>query len=150
MIEVETLVDDPRWAGALEEAPDAFARRVIGAAATAEAKHGEVSVALGDDAFLAALNLQHRGKAGATNVLSFPAAQAGPLLGDIALAYETLAREAQAQEKGFPAHAAHLLVHGFLHLLGYDHDDEAAAAVMEGRESAILAGLGVQDPYRNI
>ncbi|MGE3248787.1 MAG: rRNA maturation RNase YbeY [Hyphomonadaceae bacterium] len=144
---VEALVADARWDGALGEAPERFAARVLAAASAAESRDGEVSIAFGDDAMLHALNFAHRGQDKATNVLSFPAAAPGDLLGDVALAYETLATEAQTQGKTFAAHAAHLLVHGFLHLLGYDHETDADAARMEARERAILADLGVADPY---
>jgi len=83
-------------------------------------------------------------------VLAFPTdPQAGPhrLLGDIVIAYETLAREARAERKRFDHHLAHLAVHGFLHLCGYDHESDRQAATMERLETAILARLGVPDPY---
>jgi probable rRNA maturation factor len=81
-------------------------------------------------------------------VLSFPAARAGgALLGDIAIAYETLAREATAESKPFLHHLAHLTVHGFLHLLGYDHQTDSQAEAMEGLERAALARLEIADPY---
>jgi probable rRNA maturation factor len=101
---------------------------------------------LADDEALRELNARWRGKETATNVLSFPAPE-GFGLGDIALAFETVAAEAQAQGKSLAAHASHLIVHGFLHLLGYDHEDEGEAVEMEARERAILATLGVADPY---
>jgi probable rRNA maturation factor len=80
-------------------------------------------------------------------VLSFPAAPGSETLGDIAIAYETTAREAEAEGKPFADHLAHLAVHGFLHLLGYDHQSDAEAAAMERLEVAILARLNVPDPY---
>ncbi|MED5565078.1 MAG: rRNA maturation RNase YbeY, partial [Pseudomonadota bacterium] len=100
-----------------------------------------------------------RDKSGATNVLSFPALdftapsekndfpQMPFSLGDIVLAFDTLAFEADVAEKDFADHLVHLLVHGLLHLLGYDHQNDADAARMEARESALLAGVGVVDPY---
>ena len=121
--------------------------------------HGEVSVKLTDDLRISELNRGFRGKSGATNVLSFPALdftapsekndfpQMPFSLGDIVLAFDTLAFEADAAEKEFADHLAHLLVHGLLHLLGYDHQNESDAARMEARESTLLAGVGVGDPY---
>lgn len=122
--------------------------RALAAAAAAEAVGGTVSLLLGDDAALAALNKQFRGKDGPTNVLSFPPAPGEEgFLGDIAVAAETIVKEAEFQGKRFQDHAAHLAVHGFLHLLGYDHMDPAEAEKMEARERAILVSLGIEDPY---
>jgi probable rRNA maturation factor len=96
-----------------------------------------------------ALNRDFRGADRATNVLAFPApAKDGKAIGDIALAYETLAREAAAEGKPAAHHLMHLAVHGTLHLLGFDHGGEVEAAAMEARERAILAALDVPDPYR--
>lgn len=126
----------------------AAARRALAAAAAAEGRAGAVSLLLGDDAALRVLNQAWRGKDKPTNVLSFPAPQwQGDQLGDIALAAETVAAEAAEQGKTFEAHMAHLLVHGFLHLLGYDHEQDDEADRMETRERAILADLGFADPY---
>ncbi|MGH6952136.1 MAG: rRNA maturation RNase YbeY [Vitreimonas sp.] len=120
----------------------------LAAAAAKERASGNVSLLLGDDAAVSALNRQFRGKEGPTNVLSFPPAQPEEgFLGDIALAAETIVEEAQFQGKRFQDHAAHLVVHGFLHLLGYDHMDPADAEKMEARERAILVSLGIEDPY---
>lgn len=114
----------------------------------------EVSVVLADDATVRALNRDYRGHDRSTNVLAFPQGAAlseqvaGPvLLGDVVLAYETVRREAAAQGKTIPDHTRHLVVHGLLHLLGFDHDTEGAAIDMERRETAILAALGIADPY---
>lgn len=124
----------------------------------------ELSCRLTDDAEVQALNRDYRGKDTATNVLSFPqiepdrldaladSAEAGAgelLLGDIVLAAQTCAREAAAQDKTLVDHATHLIVHGVLHLLGYDHLDEQDADEMEALETSILAGLGIADPYAN-
>jgi probable rRNA maturation factor len=119
-----------------------------------------VSLLLADDAQVQVLNRTWRGKDQATNVLSFPATDARPgrtpepeflgvplELGDVALAYETCEREARAQAKPITQHIDHLIVHGVLHLLGYDHMTEDEASIMEGLEVKILAGLGVPDPY---
>jgi probable rRNA maturation factor len=133
----------------------ALVRRAV-AAALAGARDSpvsaEVTVALTDDAAIRALNRDWRGRDSATNVLSFPAPPlptgAEPAhLGDVVLAYETLAREAVAEAKPFDHHLTHLVVHGVLHLLGHDHETDADAARMEGRECAILATLGISDPY---
>lgn len=111
----------------------------------------EISVLLTDDAEQRELNAQWRGKDSATNVLSFPQIEPfGPvtgLLGDITLARETLEREAADLGKSLDDHFTHLMVHGFLHILGYDHLEEDEALQMEGLETQILAGLGIDDPY---
>lgn len=145
-LSVDIAGGSPLWRGREE-----ILSRALAAAAATENAGGSVSVLLGDDASIAALNKQFRGKDGATNVLSFPAAPDTPgaegFLGDIALAAETIAAEAEFQGKSFDNHAAHLIVHGFLHLLGYDHLTEAEAEAMETRERAILKSLGIDDPY---
>ena len=149
--EVDVIVEDPRWTGL-----EALARRAVGAALAPLGEVEGLSVAvLGcDDARIAALNAEFRGKARPTNVLSWPSeervpgeAPADPELGDVAIAYDTCAREAADQGKPFDAHVTHLLVHATLHLLGHDHEDEAEAGRMEAAERRILAGLGVPDPY---
>lgn len=113
----------------------------------------ELSVLFTDDAAIRALNAEWRGKDRATNVLSFPAFEIspgdppGPLLGDIAIACETVRAEAELEGKPFDNHLRHLIVHGFLHVLGYDHENDADAEKMEDAERAILADMGVPDPY---
>jgi probable rRNA maturation factor len=111
----------------------------------------EVSVVLTDDAEQRELNRQWRGLDKSTNVLSFPQiepfAPVSGLLGDITLARETVAKEAEEMDISFEAHFTHLVVHGFLHLLGYDHIEEEDAEEMEGLETDILATLGIADPY---
>jgi probable rRNA maturation factor len=105
---------------------------------------------LTNDSAIRKLNRTWRGKNEPTNVLSFPSdLQAGPyrLLGDVVIAYETLAREARAERKPFDHHLAHLAVHGFLHLCGYDHETDRQAAAMERLETAILARMGIPNPY---
>tara|TARA_R110002167_G_scaffold4758_22_gene22435 strand:+ start:637 stop:1089 length:453 start_codon:yes stop_codon:yes gene_type:complete len=110
---------------------------------------GEVVVLLTDDAGVRDLNARFRDRNTATNVLSFPAAEgAGDLLGDIALASGVCRAEAEAQGKTLSDHLSHLVVHGVLHLLGRDHEDDAEAEAMEAEERSILASLGVADPYR--
>lgn len=111
----------------------------------------ELSVVLTDDAQIADLNKAWRGRSGPTNVLSFPAAEMpaaeAALLGDVVLARDTIVREAEAQGKSFVDHLAHLIIHGVLHLLGHDHEDEAEAEAMEALERRILEDLGIADPY---
>jgi len=112
----------------------------------------EVGLVFTDDAHSRELNDQYRDKDAPTNVLSFPATRTnpevfGPLLGDIVLAEQTIAREADAAGIALDAHLTHLVIHGFLHLLGHDHETVAEAEVMEKLETSILAGLGIADPY---
>ena len=110
----------------------------------------ELSVLLADDRRLAELNENWRGKAGPTNVLSFPGDADGPgpsLLGDIALAQETLMAEAAVAGISVYAHFNHLVVHGVLHLLGFDHETDREADEMERLETKILGELGIADPY---
>jgi len=148
-LSVEILIECNGWA-AQPAAKDAIDRAVMEAAEVTKTNHGEVAIVLTDDAAIRDLNRTWRGIDAPTNVLSFPAKQ-GPgapaRLGDIVIPYETVAREAIAQEKPFAHHLMHLAVHGFLHLLGHDHETDGDADVMEGLERAILARLHVPDPY---
>jgi probable rRNA maturation factor len=113
----------------------------------------EVSLVFTDDESIRGINAEWRGQDKPTNVLSFPAFplapgdMPGPMLGDIIIARETVEREAVDLEKSFDEHLTHLMVHGFLHLFGYDHMNDDEAEVMEGHETRILAGLGLSDPY---
>lgn len=113
----------------------------------------ELSLAFSEDAAVRELNARWRGKDKATNVLSFPAtAWKGrgtppPMLGDVILARETVLREAEEQEKPFDHHLSHLIVHGFLHLLGHDHENDSEAETMEAIERRALARLAIADPY---
>src|SRR6266851_3299219 len=120
------------------------------------AGEAELAVMLTDDAGIRTLNNNWRGIDKPTNVLSFPALQptgkSGPddaprMLGDIAIAYETTRKEADDEQKPFDHHLSHLAVHGFLHLIGYDHENDDAAEAMESLEQEILAQLGIPDPY---
>ncbi len=111
---------------------------------------GVVVLALADDATVRNLNRQFRGKDRPTNVLSFPSGEepgTGAALGDVVLAVETLEREAADEGKAPGDHFAHLAIHGILHLLGYDHESDEDAERMERLETAILADLGIEDPY---
>lgn len=112
----------------------------------------EIALLLVDDARMRVLNKEWRAQDKPTNVLSFQTVtperlSSAPVLGDIILSYETVEREAQDENKTFDDHASHLVVHGFLHLLGYDHMNETDAEVMEALETRILASLGIADPY---
>jgi probable rRNA maturation factor len=141
--------------------PDAEAvihRAIAAAAEIADADIGEAELAvmLTDDAGIRTLNSNWRGIDKPTNVLSFPALQptgpGGPddaprMLGDIAIAYETTRREADEEQKPFDHHLSHLAVHGFLHLIGYDHEKDADAETMETLEAEILAQLGIPNPH---
>lgn len=153
----EVLVVADSW----QNEPDAEAviqRAVAKAAEAVEADvaEAELAVMLTDDAGIRTLNSNWRGIDKPTNVLSFPALQsegarkpgdAPRMLGDIAIAYETTKREAEAEGKPFDHHLSHLAVHGFLHLVGYDHENDADAEAMESLETEILQRLGVPDPY---
>lgn len=135
----------------------AIARQAVSAAvSTADLQmppDAELSIVFTDDAEMRSINRQWRGKDKPTNVLSFPAADIRPgqpgeqMLGDIVLAAETVRREADLEGKPLEDHLTHLVVHGFLHLFGYDHMDETEAAVMEGLETRALATLGIADPH---
>ena len=124
-------------------------REAIAAAATLAAADGEVSILLTDDAIIQKLNRDWRGIDRPTNVLSFPAPKgaSGGMLGDIVIAYETLARECDEEDCVFLHHLAHLSVHGFLHLAGYDHETDSQADEMESLESKIMTRLQLPDPY---
>lgn len=108
---------------------------------------GELSVVLSNNAQVKVLNRDYRGKNKPTNVLSFPIAPPAPMLGDIVLAYETIEKEAAEKGAAFEAHMMHLLIHGFLHLQGYDHENERDADVMEALEIKALNTLNVGNPY---
>jgi probable rRNA maturation factor len=148
-------------AGCWQHEPDAEAviQRAIAAAAESvdtDVGDAELAVMLTDDAGVRTLNSNWRGIDKPTNVLSFPALQpegarkpgdAPRMLGDIAIAYETTRREADAEGKPFEHHLSHLAIHGFLHLIGYDHENDADAEEMEFLETEILKQLGIPDPY---
>ncbi|HZP76192.1 MAG TPA: rRNA maturation RNase YbeY [Pseudolabrys sp.] len=149
---VDILIQSPLWDR--EPKASACVHEAVTAAATEIAVGaGEVSVLLIDDAGIRTLNRDWRGMDKPTNVLSFPTtapAQPGALrpFGDIVIAYETLARESSEESKPFLHHLAHLTVHGFLHLIGYDHETDSDAETMEALERTILARLEIPDPYR--
>jgi probable rRNA maturation factor len=153
-IDVNTA--DPAWDGLLPDAA-AIAREMAAAswrAAGADTQPAELSVLLADDATVQRLNRDHRGQDRPTNVLSFPlgdpiSGETSPvMLGDVVLASGVVAREAVTQNKSVAAHFRHLMVHGVLHLLGYEHETDTDADEMESLEVTILAGYAVPDPYR--
>lgn len=148
--DIDIEIQSPLWETERDAEPTV--RAAIAAAAARAAGDGDVSVLLADDAAVQALNRDWRRIDKPTNVLSFPATPAkGPgipaLLGDIAIAFETLDREARAEGKPFLHHLAHLAVHGYLHLLGYDHQTDSEAEAMEALEREILAAMRIPDPY---
>ncbi len=150
---VDTIVEDERWQALDLPALAGRAAAAALAAAGLDPEACEIGLLAADDARIAALNAEWRGKAGPTNVLSWPSAD-GPatpgeprFLGDLALALDTCAAEAQAAGIAAPDHVTHLVVHGVLHLLGHDHEDDAEAEAMEALERKVLASLGVADPY---
>jgi probable rRNA maturation factor len=147
---VDVLVESGRWNRA-GEAKTLLRRAVKAAAAELSTGGIELAIILTDDSAIRLLNRQWRGIDKATNVLSFPTEDVlgnPPLIGDIVLAYETIAREARGENKPFAHHLAHLAVHGFLHLLGYDHQRNRDADAMEEIERKILRRLAIADPYR--
>jgi probable rRNA maturation factor len=153
----EVLVVADCWQG--EPEAEAVIQRAVAAAAEAvdaDVGDAELAVMLTDDSGIRTLNSNWRGIDKPTNLLSFPALQptapsrpgdAPRMLGDIAIAYETMRQEADDEQKPFDHHLSHLAVHGFLHLIGYDHETEGEAEAMEALEREILAQLGIPDPY---
>lgn len=154
VIAIDMLAESPLW-GEVESWREAVEMVVAMAAASADAEiadDAELSLVLTDDAAIRTLNRDHRGLDKPTNVLSFPqddpeADAYGPMLGDIVVAHETVAREAAEEGISFRDHFLHMIVHGFLHLVGYDHMNDDEAEEMEGLETAILARLGIANPY---
>ena len=141
---IEVIVEDEAWraVGDAEALAESAARAAAGGA-----EKGDIAILLADDDAVRVLNARFRGKDAATNVLAFPAAPGEDRLGDVVLAYGVCEREAGEQGKALGDHLTHLVAHGVLHLLGYDHDSDAEAEAMEAAERRILAGLGVSDPY---
>ncbi|NKJ05070.1 rRNA maturation RNase YbeY [Rhizobium sp. SG741] len=159
-LDIQISVEEGAWPS--EEVLQPLAGRVLEVAANYLRKHEkqpfpkmapELSLVFTDDASIREINAEWRSQDKATNVLSFPAfplqpgGKPGPMLGDIIIARETVEREAIDLEKSFDDHLTHLMVHGFLHLFGYDHMNNSEAERMEGLETRILAELGLSDPY---
>ncbi len=165
-MDLDILVEDDRWTSCELEALAGRAVAETLAFLEVDGEAVEVSLLACDDARIVVLNGEFREKPQPTNVLSWPAedlsadaagdhpkpAKAGPdgviALGDIAIAYDTCAREAAEMGKPIETHVTHLIVHGVLHLLGFDHIDDADAALMQGFETKILGKMGLDDPYR--
>jgi probable rRNA maturation factor len=154
-LKIDVVVDSKRWKEPAKV--KAAVRRAVAqaAAATRSTTGAELAIVLTDDSTIRALNRDWRGIDKATNVLSFPAKDADPRqdglrphLGDIVLAFETIEREAKSEHKPLSHHMAHLAVHGFLHLVGYDHERDKDAHKMEQAERDILRQLKIPDPYR--
>jgi len=156
-VEIDVLAESPLWS-ALPDAESVVVGAALAALAAVSEEvpaPAEMSVTLTDDARIRVLNREWRHIDKPTNVLSFPApdlpedaAGAPQPLGDVIVAYETLKREAELDGKPVAHHLSHLVVHGTLHLLGYDHIEDHEAEEMEGLERRILDGLGIDDPYR--
>jgi probable rRNA maturation factor len=149
-VKVDVRIESDLWKGE-PEITTVARRAIVRAAAVLARPKCELSVLLTDDPTIRMLNCDWRGVDAPTNVLSFPAPRAGgdrPFVGDIVLAYETVAAEARAERKPLAHHFAHLCVHGFLHLLAYDHVRKKDAEVMEEAERDILRRLRIPDPYR--
>ena len=149
---IDIAIETEAW-DAFED-PAGLAESVIGQSISQSgvriSEGAEISIVLCDDAFIAELNRKWRQIDKPTNVLSFPSGgpiASTPVLGDIVIAFETTAREAAEAGKPLRDHVAHLLAHGFLHLIGYDHIADADAETMEALERAVLARLGIADPY---
>ena len=161
---IDCVIEDQRWADVGFEAIAEIASDAALTRLGLEQSVFEISILACDDARIANLNGDFRDKAKPTNVLSWPSEeraamtpgkmpvmpQPGPdsEIGDIAIAFDTCAREAEDQGKPFQDHVTHLIVHGTLHLLGFDHENEPDAALMEGLETEILGNLGLPDPYK--
>ena len=153
-IAIDIMVEAGAWPP--KRALKSLVAKAVGAALDEVGAAGggsELGVVFSDDAHIRTLNAGWRGKDKPTNVLSFPAfpvkpgEKLPPMLGDIVLASETVAREAELEGKPLDHHITHLVVHGVLHLLGHDHEDEAEAERMEALERAALARLAIPDPY---
>jgi probable rRNA maturation factor len=149
MTRIAVIVEEPLWRKMGKDFPARLRRAARAARAAADGRSGDLTILLAGDARLAALNTEFRKKNKPTNVLSFPAAEDG-YLGDVAIAYGVTQREARESGKTIHDHAVHLAVHGVLHLLGYDHETAREARIMEPLEIAILAKLGIADPYRAV
>ena len=146
---IDVHIQDPIWSDELDD-PDSVIRAAINAVWTFldAPKIGELSLALVSDDTIKGLNREYRGKDKPTNVLSFPSIGPGAILGDIVLARETIIREAQDAGKSLFDHVTHLMVHGFLHLQGYDHQTDEQAGIMEAIEIKALAALHIDNPYK--
>lgn len=151
-LEIDVRIDDAGWGSVGADCAAVIREAITTAAQRTDVSQGVVDVLLTSDAEMQRLNAQWRGIDKPTDVLSFPVGdapqgQADPFLGDIALGLETCVQDARAMEREIARHVSHLAVHGFLHLLGYDHEESADAEAMEGLEVKILGDLGYPNPY---
>lgn len=144
---LDFVIEDDRWDAATGLQPLAGQAVAAALARIEGGRPGSAVVLLTNDETVHALNQRFRAKDKPTNVLSFPAPETEGYPGDVALAYETCAREAETAGLSLVDHAVHLVLHGVLHLNGYDHQEEDEATEMEALESAVLTGLGIADPY---
>lgn len=154
VVTVDVAIESPGWQalGDAEELAERAVAAALAVAGIAVLPGAEISLVLADDETVRGLNRDWRGLDKPTNVLSFPAVPpdriaGSPMLGDVILAAQTCLREAQDEDKPLRDHAAHLIVHGTLHLLGHDHETAAQAEAMEALERLALARLGIADPY---
>ena len=155
MIDIDISVEAGAWPdeAALQETASRVVRSVLEELAVEPTREAELSLLFTDDAHIRVLNRDWRGKDKPTNVLSFPAFEVSPgdplppMLGDVVLAFETVSAEAALEEKSFDHHLSHLIAHGFLHLVGYDHEADEEAEAMEDLERRVLARLAIPDPY---
>jgi probable rRNA maturation factor len=148
-----TIILDIQSASSSEDAPDDQSiKRWVSAALDSKTGDTELSIRIVDEAEGKALNETYRGASGPTNVLSFPfdekTPEPLPLIGDIVVCAPVVAREAEQQNKALNAHWAHMIIHGVLHLLGYDHQNDSEAAIMEALETEIMQKLGFPPPYK--
>jgi len=152
-IDIDIFVEAGAWPAEAELTRLVDRAVAAGLAETGASGASELSIVFSDDAHIQALNAEWRGKDKPTNVLSFPAfsvpkgGKLPPMLGDIVLASETVAREAALEDKPIENHITHLVIHGLLHLVGHDHETDAEAEEMEAIERAALARLAIPDPY---
>lgn len=153
-IEIDVLRNDERWPEPLADQIDHIVSTVLDTLGLVVEGPAELSLLLTNDEEQQKLNANWRQKDKSTNVLSFPQIEPDEaiegMLGDISFAYETVKQEAETEQKQFDHHFAHLLVHGFLHILGYDHLEDDEAEEMEAAERKILARLDIADPYADI
>ena len=144
---IELVIDDEAWEQDLPGA-EHLAQKCASATVCFEPRlKGEIALLLTSNAKIEELNTTFRDQSKPTNVLSFPCDDASDFIGDIALARETCLDEARARKISLEAHAAHLIIHGMLHLIGYDHQNDVEAEAMENREVEILETMGVSNPY---
>ncbi len=147
---IDVIIEDEGWSDLLGQ-PQDLAGACYGAANAVEpAINGEIALLLTNDTTIQALNARFRDNDKPTNVLSFPSADNDEFIGDIALALETCVTEAEENEIALRDHTAHLIIHGMLHLVGYDHHSDLDAEKMERREIDILKRLDIADPYADL